>query len=218
MYPIFAMLLFSEMIRSLEPQAECNEFSFIFVSFIVDIFWSLISNVFILNATLKFLKHTQIISLVCVVLFALHSLTVCAADEPWIFTLRAILFYVCNFLIFNAPIEDNMIGKDRDLVIFVSLHLLFVHPYVIIGSTLALAGLFWHTYTETFLQWGRRTTTDAISHKSTFLEYNAKIESLEQKVEKFEQLEIENANIAIRVEDDPDDLLQQLHNAKRMMA
>ena len=152
LYPVHMMLVLDKLVIHTRPP-ECADFAHIVSTFVTDILWAILSNVFVLNVSMNFINKPRVFTAMSIFLLCIHTITHCSTNEWWLMFVRIVVFYLCNFLMYHAP---AFVREDRDnneeheakccLCFYVSLHILFVHVYVLMGSVVALFGVFWHMF------------------------------------------------------------------------
>lgn len=155
LYPLLAMVLLRRAFDAgcLETR-DCTQASYFVVTIVLDVFWSVVSNLYVVNTSMHFFKQVRLYMAASMTLCALHVVTTCFAGNLWEWVLRMVAFYVCVFLMQHLPAStarrEDCENERTEVAFFVSLHLLFVHVYVLLGSVVALVGIFCRVYAGSF--------------------------------------------------------------------
>ena len=133
--------------------APCASNTQLTTSLVIDLAWSILSNLYVINFIARIIRKRAHHSLHFTILFGLHIITTCNPHQPAEFIIRIPLFYVTAAVVHFAPsvlvIDEPM--QPPHVSLCVSLHLLFVNPYIATASFLAFVGLFIRIYFPNFI-------------------------------------------------------------------
>ena len=168
LYPILAMVMFKHLYNSNSTTPDCTSNTYIISTLLIDIVWSVLSNLYTVNMSMHFFQKSQVFIVFSLFLCCLHIFSTCFFGSTMEFFLRAFLFYACNFFVYQSPylIDPNIKPdcrngdsskddklekfngaesiKESRLCFYVSIHILFVNFYVMLGSILALIAIAWN--------------------------------------------------------------------------
>lgn len=130
-------------------------------AFVVDSVWAALSNIFVINILLTYFYHHNTHSLCFAALLAIHVMTACELQTSIELALRVPIFLTISMLTYYAPavIKNQPQSEKRDqivresctththvMILPFSLHILFVHKLVLIGSVVVLIVIFTKIY------------------------------------------------------------------------
>lgn len=133
----------------------------IVVAFVVDSVWAALSNIFVINILLTYFYHHNTHSLCFAALLAVHIMTACELQTSIELALRVPIFLTISMLTYYAPavIKNQPQSEKREdlmreqftthtnvMILPFSLHILFVHKLVLIGSVVVLIVIFTKIY------------------------------------------------------------------------
>ena len=146
-FPVAAMLC----LKRAPVISKCRDWGPFICSLIVDIAWALLSNLYVGNLIYRIIRKRAAHTLNFFLLFCIHIISSCNEHTVADFVIRIPCFYASAAIVNFAPIflvtETPQIPPHMTLA--VSVHLLFVQPYVAVASCLTLIGLAVRIYIPT---------------------------------------------------------------------